>query len=111
MISSHQIEPNMLVVCSKERVFAEVDRLEGPATIRLARDNCGRHHYIPLSWVASVDDKCHLDRSADQAMREWSMTSSTQQAGGESPDAEMLADPLHVERVRSQQSEEPDSER
>jgi hypothetical protein len=111
MISSHQIEPNMLVVCSKGRVFAEVDRLVDPATIRLARDRCGRHHYIPRSWVTSVDDKCHLDRSSDQAMREWSMTSTTQQAGGENPDAAMLADPLHVERVRSQQSEEPDSGR
>ena len=85
--------------------------MEGPPTIRLARDKCGRHHYIPLTLVTSVDDKCHLDRSDDQAMREWSMTPSTQQAAGESQDAAMLADPLHVERVRSQQSEEPDSER
>jgi hypothetical protein len=27
-----------------------------------------------MSWVTSVDDKVHVDRPGDQAMREWSTT-------------------------------------
>jgi hypothetical protein len=26
-----------------------------------------------MSWVTKVDDKVHVDRPGDQAMREWSM--------------------------------------
>jgi hypothetical protein len=35
------------------------------------------HHYyplIPLTWVTSVDDKVHVDRPGDQAMRAWMTT-------------------------------------
>ena len=106
MIPSRSVAPAMPIVCSMGTEFGEVDRLEDPATIRLVRDKCGRHHYIPLTWVATVDDKVHLDRTADQAMREWSMTPTNEK---KTPDAEVLADPLHVERVRSQQTEKPDS--
>ena len=111
MIASRQIVPHMPVVCSEGTAFAEVDGLVDPATIRLTKDQCGRHHYIPLCWVTSVDDKVHLDRSGDLAMREWSMTPTTHQADSDRQDRAVLTDPLHVERVRSQQSEEPDSGR
>ena len=30
-----------------------------------------QHHYIPLEWVTSVDDKVHVDRPGKQAMQEW----------------------------------------
>ena len=68
------IKPHMAVVCSEDGQFATVDHLEGTDTIKLARDNNGQHHYIPLTWVSSVDDKVHVDRPGDQAMREWSTT-------------------------------------
>jgi hypothetical protein len=68
------IKPNMPVVCSNNGQFAVVDHLEGRDLIKLARDSSGRHHYIPLSWVTSVDDKVHVDRPGEQAMREWSTT-------------------------------------
>lgn len=108
MIPTRSVTPAMPVVCSMGIELGEVDRLEDPATIRLVRDNCGRHHYIPLTWVTAVDDKVHLDRTADQAMREWSMT-PTREHEKETRDTEVLADPMHVERVRSQQAEKPDS--
>jgi hypothetical protein len=41
-------------------------------TIKLAKDKSGHHHYIPVSWVTSIDDAVHIDRPGDQAMREWS---------------------------------------
>ena len=42
--------------------------------IKLSKDANGRHHYIPLTWVTSVDDKVHIDRPGEQAMKEWSTT-------------------------------------
>ena len=30
--------------------------MEGEDTIKLKRDDEGKHHYIPLSWVTSVED-------------------------------------------------------
>lgn len=77
MVDIHQIKPHMPVVCSKDGQFAVVDHMEGENTIKLARDDQGRHHYIPLSWVTSVDSKVHIDRPGDQAMREWSTEAPT----------------------------------
>jgi len=65
------IKPHMPVVCSNNRQFAVVDHVEGRDYIKLAKDDQGQHHYIPLTWVASVDDKVHVDRPGDQAMAEW----------------------------------------
>lgn len=68
------IKPHMPVVCSEDGQFAVVDHLEGRDHIKLAKDKNGEHHYIPLAWVTSVDDKVHIDRPGPQAMREWSTT-------------------------------------
>ncbi len=74
MTNANQIKPNSPVVCSNNGQFAIVDHMEGTDTIKLKKDAKGQHHYIPLSWVKSVDDKVHVDRAGEQAMREW-MTS------------------------------------
>ncbi len=71
MIDSKQIKPGMPVVCSEDGQFAVVDHAEGGNSIKLKRDKSGQHHFIPLNWVTSVDDKVHIDRPGDQAMREW----------------------------------------
>jgi hypothetical protein len=68
------IVPHAPVMCSKNGQFAVVDHMESNDTIKLAKDQSGQHHFIPLSWVTFVDDKVHVDRPGDQAMREWSMT-------------------------------------
>ena len=72
MISGNEVKPDAPVVCSKNGQFAVVDHMEGSDTIKLKKDKQGKHHYIPLSWVTKVDDKVHVDRPGDQAMREWS---------------------------------------
>jgi len=71
-----QIRPNMPVVCSNGGQFAVIDHMEGAHTVKLNRDASGTHHYMPLSWVTRVDDKVHVDRPGDQAMREWSTSPS-----------------------------------
>jgi hypothetical protein len=72
VVTASQIKPHTPVVCSQNGQFAVVDHMEGNDTIKLAKDKSGKHHYIPLKWVTSVDEKVHVDRPGDQAMREWS---------------------------------------
>ena len=72
MINHSEIKPHMPVVCSKDGEFAKVDHMEGNNTLKLEKDASGQHHYIPLNWVTRVDNKVHVDRPGDQAMREWS---------------------------------------
>ena len=31
----------------------------------------GQHHVIPLDWVATIDDKVRLKKSAKDAMAQW----------------------------------------
>lgn len=80
MNSTTNIREHMPVVCSNNKQFATVDKVEGNA-IKLTKDTSGQHHWIPTDWVKSVDDKVHVDRPGDQAMREWSSTPLTSGAG------------------------------
>ncbi len=71
MINTQEIKPDMPVVCSNNGQFATVDHLEGKDSIKLKKDKNGKHHFIPTSWVKSIDQKIHIDRPGDQAMKEW----------------------------------------
>jgi len=75
------IKESMPVVCSENGQFAVVDHMEGTDVIKLAKDANGQHHYIPLAWVGSVDDKVHIDRPGHQAMKEWSTLPSDVKTG------------------------------
>ena len=74
MIQASEIKPHTPVVCSKGGQFAVVDHIEGTDSIKLAKDEKGQHHLIPLAWVTKVDNAVHVDRPGDQAMREWVST-------------------------------------
>ncbi len=67
-----QIKDYMPVVCSDGGQFATVDHLDAGDTVKLTKDDQGQHHWIPRSWVTSVDDKVHVDRPGAQAMKDWS---------------------------------------
>ena len=71
MINAETIKPDMPVVCSLDGQFAVVDHMDGSDSIKLKRDDKGKHHFIPLSWVKSVDAKVHIDRPGKEAMKEW----------------------------------------
>lgn len=80
-INADQIKPEMPVVCSRDGQFAVVDHIQGSDTIKLKKDDNGQHHYIPLSWVTSVENgKVKIDRPGDQAMKQWS-TEAPKQIG------------------------------
>ena len=71
-MNTSQIVPDMPVVCSEGGQFATVDHLEGTNSIKLKKDKLGQHHYIPTSWVTSVDHgKVTVDRPGDEAMKDW----------------------------------------
>ena len=69
-MNTDKIREHMPVVCSNDVQFGTVDKLEGDQ-IKLTKDASGQHHYIPAKWVTRVDDKVHIDRPGEQAMREW----------------------------------------
>jgi hypothetical protein len=69
-VDKSQIKEHMPVVCSNGGQFATVDYVDGDY-ITLTKDQRGQHHWIPTSWATSVDDKVHVDRPGQQAMKEW----------------------------------------
>jgi len=73
-IDVSKIQAHMPVVCSEEGQFGTVDHMDGNDWIKLTKDDKGQHHWIPVGWVTQVDDKVHVDRPGDQAMREWTTT-------------------------------------
>lgn len=74
-MNTNQIVPEMPVVCSQGGQFATVDHLEGENYIKLNKDQNGQHHYIPTSWVTNIENgKVMVDRSGEQAMKDWSET-------------------------------------
>lgn len=79
-IKPNAIKPNTPVVCSENGQFAVVDHMQGPKSIKLKKDDEGQHHFIPLTWVTKVDDQVHIDRSGDQAMRQWTLKPETSDA-------------------------------
>ena len=76
MVNPSQIKADMPVVCSNEKRFATVDGMEGDWIRLKGGDDGGSEHYIPLSWVRTVDASVHIDRPGKQAMQQWSATPS-----------------------------------
>jgi hypothetical protein len=66
------IRPHMPVVDANGVELPAVDHIEGRNSIALAKDDSGQHHYIPLTWVQSVDDRVHLDHTRVEVEHEWS---------------------------------------
>lgn len=74
MTNTGQIREDMKVTGSDGQHVGTVDKVEGNQ-IKLARKDPaaqGQHHYIPLDWVASVDqDAVKLNKSAREAQQSW----------------------------------------
>ncbi len=77
MIESSQIQEHMEVLSSDGKHVGRVDHVRG-AEIELAKldlQAMGKHHLIPLSWVAYVDEKVHLILNRHDAEARWSKAS------------------------------------
>jgi hypothetical protein len=70
--SAADIREHMGVYGSCGNFVGKVDHVQGD-TIKLTKNDSpdGRHHLIPLAWVAKVHDHIHLDRDCAAAKREW----------------------------------------
>lgn len=74
MTNTAQIREDMKVTGSDGQPVGTVDKVEGNR-IKLTRNDPaaqGRHHYIPLDWVATVEqDTVKLNKSAREAQQSW----------------------------------------
>jgi hypothetical protein len=72
--SLSRVREDMEVVGSDGEHVGKVDRVRGDR-IKLAKDDenaGGRHHYVPCSWIQSVDETTvRLSCTAGQAQQEW----------------------------------------
>jgi hypothetical protein len=73
MGNTSNIREHMEVLGSCGNRVGAVDRIEG-LSLKLTRNDPearGEHHYIPLDWVASVDEAVHLNKPCDDVRQEW----------------------------------------
>jgi hypothetical protein len=70
--STADIREHMEVYGSCGNMLGKVDHVEGDK-IKLTKNDSpdGRHHLIPLSWVAKVHDHIHLNKNCGEAKAEW----------------------------------------
>jgi hypothetical protein len=80
MADARQIREHLHVHSSDGEHVGTVDHLQGDQ-IKLAKQDKasgGQHHFIPLSWVASVDDdQVRLSKSADEVRQQWKTSATT----------------------------------
>lgn len=71
--SLNKVEEHMDVVGSDGTHVGTVDKVRGDRILLTKNDAeaGGRHHSIPSSWLATVDTKVTLTKSADEAKRHW----------------------------------------
>lgn len=57
-----RIVPHMEVISADGQTIGQVDHLDGPDRIKLARSGSpdGQHHMVPFSWIEHVDEHVHL---------------------------------------------------
>jgi len=65
--STADIKPHMQVISSCGCRMGTVDHMDGGA-IKLTKNDSpdGQHHFIPVGWVARVDEHVHLSKNADE---------------------------------------------
>ena len=78
MSSTTQIREHMDVIGSCGNKLGAVDRVED-GSIKLTKSSSpdGQHHFIPMDWVETVDDKVHLNKDCGEAKREWRTAPTT----------------------------------
>jgi hypothetical protein len=70
--SPGDIREHMEVYASCGNFVGKVDRVEGQR-IKLTKTDSpdGRHHVIPMNWVAKVHDHVHLNKDHAEVERDW----------------------------------------
>lgn len=71
--SVQQVKEHMEVVGSDGQPVGTVDKVAGDKII-LTKNGAmagGHHHSIPCSWLQSVDDKVTINKTAEEARKQW----------------------------------------
>jgi hypothetical protein len=76
MAGAAQIREDMQVIGSDGGMIGVIDGVEGERLKLKRGPGGGPHHYVPLAWVARVDEHVHLDRPAAVARDTWMTESS-----------------------------------
>ena len=73
MTDTSKIREHMDVTCSCGTRLGKVDHLDGDKLKLTKNDPAagGKHHWVPLDWVESVDRQVHLTKNSEEAMAEW----------------------------------------
>lgn len=71
--SMRNVREHMEVVGSDGEHVGTVDKVAGDRIILTKSDASagGHHHSIPCSWIQSVDDRVTINKSAEEARRQW----------------------------------------
>ena len=71
-IMHDNIREHMDVIGSDGKKVGTVDHVQG-SEIKLTKsaDAEGKHHLIPLGWVAKVDAHVHLSKAANDVKAQW----------------------------------------
>ena len=67
------IHEHMEVIASCGKHVGVVDHMEGNL-VKLTKSDPtsgGSHHFIPLEWVATVDQQLHLNKNSEEVFRDW----------------------------------------
>lgn len=72
IMDTSKITEHMSIVGSDHTDVGTVDHLDEQDMVKITKDDSGKHHWIPVAWVARVDEHVHLDRPGAQAKEEWS---------------------------------------
>jgi hypothetical protein len=78
------IREHMEVIASCGKHVGLVDRIEGNS-IKLTQSDpsaAGKHHFIPLDWVGTVDQHVHLNKNSEEVFRDWKSESTVDCCGG-----------------------------
>jgi len=73
-----EMKPGMEVVTSCGCRVGTVDHMEGNA-IKLTRKDSpdGQHHFIPVNWVARVDEHVQLNKDVFETKQGWNLPLAT----------------------------------
>lgn len=76
------IEDHMDVIASCGKKVGVVDHVEGGA-IKLTKNDSpdGRHHFVPVTWVARVDRHVHLTKNSKETEQDWKPDASSCSCG------------------------------
>ena len=68
-----RVTEHMEVIGSDGQHVGTVDKVRGDRIILTKSDESagGHHHSIPCGWIDKVEDKVTINKSAEEAMRQW----------------------------------------